>query len=166
MLTHRMIRRTSLAALSCLAAAVAASACGSNDDNNDASSSPGAATSNSTAGSGAYGGAGSTAKSGSSTTAASGTIRLQADASGALAFDHKTLTTKAGKVTLEMLNPSASGLPHAIAVDGNGVDQDGKTVDPGGTSTVAVTLKPGTYTFYCPVPGHEAGGMKGTLTVR
>jgi uncharacterized cupredoxin-like copper-binding protein len=27
-------------------------------------------------------------------------------------------------------------------------------------------VKPGTYTFFCSVPGHEAGGMKGTLTVK
>jgi len=31
---------------------------------------------------------------------------------------------------------------------------------------VTVTLKPGTYQFYCPVPGHKAAGMKGTLTVQ
>jgi uncharacterized cupredoxin-like copper-binding protein len=29
-----------------------------------------------------------------------------------------------------------------------------------------VNLKPGTYEFYCPVPGHEQAGMKGTLTVQ
>jgi uncharacterized cupredoxin-like copper-binding protein len=27
-------------------------------------------------------------------------------------------------------------------------------------------VKPGKYTFYCSVPGHEQGGMKGTLTVK
>ena len=27
-------------------------------------------------------------------------------------------------------------------------------------------LKPGKYSFYCPVPGHEAAGMKGTLIVK
>ena len=35
----------------------------------------------------------------------------------------------------------------------------------GGTRTLTLTLPPGTYTFYCSVPGHEAAGMKGTLTV-
>jgi uncharacterized cupredoxin-like copper-binding protein len=45
------------------------------------------------------------------------------------------------------------------------VDKDGPTVGMGSTSTVTVTLKPGKYTFYCPVPGHKAGGMMGTLTV-
>jgi uncharacterized cupredoxin-like copper-binding protein len=30
---------------------------------------------------------------------------------------------------------------------------------------VSLTLKPGTYTFYCPVAGHRAAGMEGTLEV-
>ena len=59
----------------------------------------------------------------------------------------------------------AAACPTRIAVEGNGVDKDGATVQPGGTSTVTVKLKPGTYTFYCPVDGHKAAGMKGTLTV-
>ena len=62
-----------------------------------------------------------------------------------------------------MANPS--GIPHAIAVEGKGVDVDGKTVQKGGTSTATATLKPGKYEFYCPVDGHKAAGMQGTLTV-
>jgi plastocyanin len=92
-----------------------------------------------------------------------GVIKLAADKS-ALKFDKSTLNAKAGKVTLSMANPS--GLPHAVAVEGNGVDKDGKTVGNGGTSTVTVNLKPGKYEFYCPVDGHKAAGMKGTLTVQ
>jgi uncharacterized cupredoxin-like copper-binding protein len=65
-----------------------------------------------------------------------------------------------------MSNPASSSAPHGIAVEGNGIDKDGKTVQGGGTSTVSVTLKPGKYSFYCPVPGHEKAGMKGTLTVQ
>jgi plastocyanin len=80
-----------------------------------------------------------------------------------LAFNHKTLTARAGKVTLVMANPSSTH--HAIAVEGHGVDKDGKTVGKGGTSRVTVTLKKGTYTFYCPVDGHRAAGMKGKLVV-
>ncbi len=90
-------------------------------------------------------------------------ISISADKSGKLKFNKKSLTAKHGKVTIKMSNPS--GLPHGIAVEGKGVDKDGKTVRKGGTSTVTVTLKKGKYEFYCPVPGHKAAGMKGTLTV-
>ena len=62
-----------------------------------------------------------------------------------------------------MSNPAS--IPHGISVEGNGVDKTGTTVMQGGTATVTATLKPGKYTFYCPVPGHKAAGMTGTLTV-
>jgi uncharacterized cupredoxin-like copper-binding protein len=39
-------------------------------------------------------------------------------------------------------------------------------VQNGGVSTVNVKLAPGTYTFYCSVPGHRQAGMQGTLTVK
>jgi plastocyanin len=90
------------------------------------------------------------------------TINLRASKTK-LAFNHKTLKAKHGTVTLVMANPS--GLPHAIAVEGHGIDKDGKTVNKGGTSRVTVKLKKGTYTFYCPVDGHKAAGMKGKLVV-
>jgi plastocyanin len=92
------------------------------------------------------------------------TLKLSADPSGALKFDKDTLDAKAGKVTITMDNPSS--VPHAVAVEGNGVDKDGETVNQGGTSTVSVDLKAGEYSFYCPVDGHEQAGMKGTLTVK
>ena len=81
----------------------------------------------------------------------------------ALKFDKNELTAKAGKVTISMDNPS--DLPHAVAIEGNGVDVDGKTVGKGGKSTASADLKPGKYEFYCPVDGHKAAGMKGKLTV-
>ena len=93
----------------------------------------------------------------------SSTLSLSADPSGALKFNKKVLSTKSGAVTINMSNPSS--VPHGIAVEGNGVDKDGQTVTSGGTSTVSVTLKPGKYTFYCPVPGHRQAGMVGSLTV-
>jgi len=76
------------------------------------------------------------------------------------------LSGKAGKVTLQMSDPSSSGLQHGISVEGNGVDQTGTIVQPGGTATVSATLKPGKYTFYCPFDSHKAQGMTGTLTVK
>ena len=62
-----------------------------------------------------------------------------------------------------MSNPST--ISHAVAVTGNGVDKAGQTVNKGGTSTISVNLKPGKYTFFCPVPGHRQAGMQGTVTV-
>jgi uncharacterized cupredoxin-like copper-binding protein len=90
-------------------------------------------------------------------------ITLAADKS-ALKFDKSALEAKAGKVTLTMDNPS--DIPHAVAIEGNGVDVDGKTVGKGEKSVASADLKPGTYEFYCPVPGHEEAGMKGKLTVK
>jgi plastocyanin len=93
-------------------------------------------------------------------------VKLSADPSGALKFTTTTLQAKAGGVTLDMSNPSP--VPHSIAVKGNGVSalSPQATVGQGQSASVTATLKPGTYTFYCPVPGHEAAGMRGTLTVR
>ncbi|MEO8968898.1 MAG: plastocyanin/azurin family copper-binding protein [Solirubrobacteraceae bacterium] len=36
----------------------------------------------------------------------------------------------------------------------------------GGSRTLTVKLTPGTYTYFCSVPGHRMGGMQGTLTVK
>jgi plastocyanin len=93
-------------------------------------------------------------------------VKLSADPSGALKFTTTTLQAKAGRVTLDMSNPSP--VPHSIAVKGNGVNalSPQATVGQGQSARVTTTLKPGTYTFYCPVPGHEAAGMRGTVTVR
>jgi uncharacterized cupredoxin-like copper-binding protein len=91
------------------------------------------------------------------------TLRLTADPHGALRFNTKRLSARAGKVQIVLTNPSSSGMPHGIAIRGHG---SGRVVGPGGTSTVTATLKRGTYTFLCPVPGHAQGGMTGTLTVR
>jgi plastocyanin len=133
-------------ALIAAAAVLALAGCGSSNKESTAKSTSTPAATDTPAGSGGGG----------------QTVKLSADAS-ALKFDTTKLTAKAGKVTLSMANPS--GLPHAVAVEGNGVDKDGKTVQKGGTSTVTVTLKAGTYDFYCPVDGHRAAGMEGKLTV-
>ena len=59
-----------------------------------------------------------------------------------------------------------SPVPHDVSIEGGGVDEQGREVTDGGTSTVLATLKPGSYTFYCSVPGHRQAGMEGRLTVR
>jgi plastocyanin len=139
-----------------LVATVAFAGCGSSNDNSSSSASSDTATTPA-----ATTPAATTPASGG---AGSGTLQLKADPSGALKFDTTALSAKAGKVTLEMDNPSP--VPHAIAVEGSGVDKKGNTVSQNAKSTVSVKLKAGTYTFYCPVDGHKAAGMKGTLTVK
>lgn len=99
------------------------------------------------------------------TSTGASTLPLSADPSGALKFAPAKLTAKAGAVTINMVNPSSTGAPHGVAVEGNGVDKDSKIIQPGEKTSLTVTLKPGTYSFYCPVPGHKQAGMIGVLTV-
>ena len=97
-------------------------------------------------------------------TAAAKQLKLTADPGGALKFDKTTLTTKPGEVTVVLDNPSS--VPHAIEVEGEGVEEEGTTVGKGGVSKVTVDLEAGEYEFYCPVGNHADAGMEGTLTVR
>jgi plastocyanin len=128
----------------------------------------GGSGSSSGGGGGGYGGS-APAKTTATAPAASsgGKLALKAVESGGLSFDPKALTAKAGTVSITMDNPSGDSQPHAISVQGpGGVDASGQIAQPGSTSQVSVKLQPGKYTFYCPVDGHRAAGMQGTLTVR
>jgi uncharacterized cupredoxin-like copper-binding protein len=109
---------------------------------------------------GSGGGGGSSAAA--STPANAQVVEIDVASSG-FAFTKTTATANAGTVELRSKNPQS--VSHDISIKGNGVDEQGNQVSSGGVSTVTVDLKPGTYTFYCSVPGHEAAGMKGTLTV-
>jgi plastocyanin len=90
-------------------------------------------------------------------------LRISTASGAAMKYSTTSLKAKAGVVTIVMKNVSI--LPHDVAIKGHGVHAQGKVVPKGGTSTVTATLKRGSYEFYCTVPGHEAAGMKGTLTV-
>jgi plastocyanin len=92
-----------------------------------------------------------------------GTLAFSAPADGSLKFDQGDVTAKAGKVTVTFDNPSS--VPHAVEIKGNGVDEESETVTGSEAPPITVDLEPGTYEFLCPVAGHEAAGMKGTLTV-
>jgi uncharacterized cupredoxin-like copper-binding protein len=140
------MRALSLIALLC-AFAIPIAGCGGDDD--DGSSGGGASTSTSSGGGASGGGA--------------QTLKIAADPSGALKFDKSSLTAKAGKVTIVMDNPS--DLPHAVEIEGNGVEAKGETVTKGGVSKASADVKAGEYEFYCPVDGHKQAGMEGTLTV-
>ena len=95
-----------------------------------------------------------------------GTLDIDADPTGALAFTAGKATAPAGAIQLVMENPSS--IQHNIAVKGPGgrLLAKGAVVGKGGTSKVDARLSGGRYEFVCTVPGHEEGGMAGTLTVR
>jgi len=141
-------------ALTVTALAFAVAGCGGSDDSSSDSGSAASTPSETTpAPASNSGGAG-----------ASSNLKVDAVPSGELKFDKSSLSTKAGKVTITMDNPS--DVPHGIGIKGSGVDEDGEVVNKGGKSTATADLKSGSYEFYCPVPGHEEAGMKGTLTVK
>ena len=82
-----------------------------------------------------------------------------------LMFDTNNLNAKAGKVTINFTNDSS--LAHDVVLSNSSNKILGKTaVFDGGTKSFSATLKPGTYTYYCSVPGHREAGMQGTLTVK
>lgn len=99
-------------------------------------------------------------------TPAAGTLTIAADPSGQLKFTKTSLTAKAGKVTIQFTNNAP--LAHNLTIQqGTGGPKLGATPTfMGGTKTLTLNLKPGTYTFFCSVPGHRDAGMHGTLTVQ
>ena len=68
------------------------------------------------------------------------TLTVTADPGGAISWDKSELSAPAGKVTLKIVNES--DMPHAIEVEGNGVEEETKTVT-GGNAEVTVDLKAG-----------------------
>jgi uncharacterized cupredoxin-like copper-binding protein len=68
---------------------------------------------------------------------------------------------KAGQITFVAKNDGK--IPHDLAVKETG--DKTKEIPPGGTAELKVNLKPGKYELYCTIPGHEAAGMKLTITV-
>jgi uncharacterized cupredoxin-like copper-binding protein len=91
------------------------------------------------------------------------TLKLAADPTGQLAYNTKTLSSKAGNITITMTN--SSPVEHDVTI-AQGTTVLGKTPTfAGGARSLSLKLKPGTYTFYCSVPGHRQAGMEGTLTV-
>jgi uncharacterized cupredoxin-like copper-binding protein len=145
------VRPASLVAVGAAALATAVAGCGGGGSKSNSGTTP----------------AGAQPQPGAPATSSAGgghTLRIKADPSGQLKFNVSALQASAGKVRIVMANPSQ--LSHSVAIEGNGVNAAGQVVGPGGTSTVSANLKPGTYTFFCTVPGHRQAGMQGTLTVK
>ena len=82
-------------------------------------------------------------------------------------FTPSDMSVPAGKVVFFLVN-DGNGTSHDMVIQ----DSSGKTiakselVSAGDTSVLTVdNIAAGTYTILCDQPGHEASGMKGTLTV-
>lgn len=92
-------------------------------------------------------------------------LNLAADPSGALAYDTTELTADAGPVQIDFTNESP--VPHDVVIsDAGGADVARTDVITDSSTSTEFDAKPGDFTFFCSVPGHEAAGMKGTLTVK
>lgn len=153
------------AALLALAlASVALVACGSSSSSNSSTTT---STSNGNESSGGGAKANGNAEAGKPSGGGGGesTVEFEADPEGQLAYTSTEASAKAGKVTVDFKNPQ--GLTHDVAIENEKGETIGKTelIAESATSTT-VDLKPGTYTYYCTVPGHREAGMEGTLTVK
>jgi uncharacterized cupredoxin-like copper-binding protein len=106
-----------------------------------------------------------TSSSTSSTSSASQTLALEANPEGQLKYSKTALTANAGKVSIDFTNKSPLG--HNMTIESSSGETVGATPTfQGGSKTLSVNLKPGTYKFFCSVPGHRMAGMEGTLTVK
>jgi plastocyanin len=143
-----MQRITWILALLLSAGVLLAAGCG--DDDDDGGDGGAASTPEATEDSSSGGGGGGEA------------LTLTADPGGSISWEPGELSAPAGSVTITLVNESS--VPHAVEVEGNGVEEESETVT-GGETELTVDLEAGEYTFYCPVGQHRQNGMEGTLTV-
>jgi plastocyanin len=135
-----------LIAVVALAGSVLA-ACG--DDDDDGGDTTAASTTEATTGGGGGG---------------ASTLDVSAPADGSLSFDQTDLTATAGSVTINFDNPAS--ISHDVKIeDSAGEELGGTDLVAQGDASATVELQPGSFTFFCSVPGHREAGMEGTLTV-
>ena len=92
-----------------------------------------------------------------------GPLKLAANPGGQLSYDTKQLSAKAGTVTITLAN--FAPLEHNLTIAQGSKVLGATPTFGGGTRTLTLSLKAGSYTFYCSVPGHRQAGMEGTLSV-
>jgi plastocyanin len=145
------MRRASAVLIVAALSVIGLAACGSSSDDNSttAASTP----------------ASTTPAGGGTASAGGSTVDISTPSGGTLAFDQKDVSAKAGTVTIDFDNKQP--VPHDVKVeDSSGKELGGTDLTTSGTSNATVDLQPGTYTFFCSVPGHREAGMEGTLTVK
>lgn len=101
---------------------------------------------------------------GSSTSQPAGSIKVTMTE---FKFDPASMSAPAGKVVFYLVN-GGNGTAHNLIIrDSSGKRVAGSELVSAGDSVVFTvdSIAAGTYTYYCDQAGHEASGMKGTLTV-
>jgi plastocyanin len=80
-------------------------------------------------------------------------------------IDLSQLTVPTGEVEFAVTNRGT--MPHSFEVEGQGLEKDLEPIAVGATSTLRVTLPPGTYSLYCPIDNgaHKKMGMIGHIDV-
>jgi len=157
------IRGTAAAAL--LAAGALAAGCGSSSSSSTSSTRYPASSASSTTASTSTSAAASSSAVAPAPSGAAQVLKLAADPSGSLSYSTTTLTAQPGKVTIEFTNMAS--LEHNVTVESAAGAKLGATPTfSGGTKSLTLILKAGTYSFFCTVPGHRQAGMQGTLTVQ
>lgn len=86
-----------------------------------------------------------------------GDVRVQANNT---AYSTSKINVSSGKVGVFFTNGDLFW--HTFTIDEYRVDLK---VPVKGSRRITFTARPGTYTFYCRIPGHTLAGMKGTLVV-
>lgn len=154
------MRSKALFSLLTLAVALLALAgCGSSSSSSSSSSASTAAEAPTTSS------ASTSTPAASSESGGSSSVSLEANPEGQLAYNTKALSAKSGTVSIDFKN--ASPLPHNVTIESASGEKVGATPTfSGGSKSLKVSLKPGTYKFFCSVPGHRQAGMEGTLTVK
>jgi uncharacterized cupredoxin-like copper-binding protein len=77
-----------------------------------------------------------------------------------------TVTGKPAKGADKFVIKNTGRYAHALSIAGPGIkSKRTPLIKPGRSAVLNVTLKSGTYTIWCPVPGHAAEGMKTSFKI-
>jgi plastocyanin len=152
------MKKLLILALAIAIASLGLVACGGSDDSTSAETQPPAA-----AETGSEDETGAEAEGGTADSAS--VVDFETPPGAELAYTADSAEAEAGEVTINFTNVQST--PHDVKIE----DDGGETI--GGTDVISedsasaeVELEPGTYTFYCSIPGHRQAGMEGTLTVK
>ena len=159
------MKKALLVALALVVASLGLVACGGSDDSGSTSAPETQAESTAESGGdeGAGNAGGAEAEGGSAGSAS--VVDIEAAEGSSLAYTTDSAKAAAGKITLNFTNPQP--IPHDVDLeDASGEDVGETELIAEDSDSIELNLKPGTYTFFCSVPGHREAGMEGTLTVK